>query len=152
MFNIKKKILLLLASQICFISIILIHFFSIKSFAEISNVCNKNKITDVFVQKSLSGVGPWLYRKEKKEALSQNQPNPASVYTVIYFYVEKEGHISLTLYDFKGKYIGYFIDDFCESQTTYRIFFPTTSLGNGIYYYCYKTEDKFIIKKMVIAK
>jgi hypothetical protein len=100
----------------------------------------------------LTRTRPWLHRQDSKEPLSQNQPNPASSYTVIYFYVAQTGPVSLKLYDSRGKFIGYFVDGPGVAGTTYRVFFPVGILAMGEYFYCLKTSGFSIAKKMVIVK
>jgi hypothetical protein len=100
----------------------------------------------------LTGTGPWLYRHGNKEPLSLNQPNPASSYTVIYFYIAQTGPVSLKLFDSRGKFIGYFIDGTGVGGTTYRVLFPVGILAAGEYFYCLMTSEYSIVKKMVIVK
>jgi hypothetical protein len=100
----------------------------------------------------LTGTGPWLPRKDIKEPVSQNQPNPASLYTVIYFYVARTGPVSLNLYDSRGKFIGYFVDGPCVGGETYRVLFPVGILAAGEYFYRFKAGELTVVKKMVIIK
>lgn len=100
----------------------------------------------------LTSTKPWLYRHGSKEPLSQNQPNPATSYTAIYFYVAKTGPVSLKLYNSRGKFIGYFVDGTGVGGTTYRVLFPVWILAAGEYFYCFMTGEFSIVKKMVIVK
>ena len=100
----------------------------------------------------LTNTKPWLYRHGSKEPLSQNQPNPASSYTVIYFYIAQTGPVSLKLFDSRGKFIGYFVDGTGVGGTTYRVLFPVGILAAGEYFYCLMTSGFSIVKKMVVVK
>ena len=97
-------------------------------------------------------TSPWLHQHGNKDPLSQNQPNPASSYTIIYFYVAQSGPVSLKLYDARGKLIGYFVDGPGTGGTTYRVLFPVNFLAAGEYFYCFMTSEFSIVKKMVVVK
>ena len=108
--------------------------------------------TEKIKDAQITRTKPWLYRQGSKEPLSQNQPNPASSYTVIYFYVAQTGPVSLKLYDSKGKFIGYFVDGTGVGGTTYRVLFPVGILAAGEYFYCLMTSEFSLVKKMVVVK
>jgi hypothetical protein len=95
---------------------------------------------------------PWLHRQDSKEPLSQNQPNPASSYTVIYFYVAQTGPVSLKLFDSRGKFIGYFVDGPGVAGTTYRVYFSVGILPKGEYFYSLETSEFVLVKKMIVVK
>jgi hypothetical protein len=104
------------------------------------------------VTHQLTGTGPWLHRQGSTEPISQNQPNPASLYTIIYFYVARTGPVSLKLYNSMGKFVGYFVDGPLVGGETYRVFFPVGILAAGEYFYRFSTAEFTIVKKMVIVK
>jgi hypothetical protein len=112
--------------------------------------------TSAFTEKikvtQFTRTAPWLHRQGSKEPLSQNQPNPASNFTVIYFYVAKTGPVSLNLFDARGRFIGYFVDGPGVGGTTYRVFFPVGILAAGEYFYCLKTSEFILVKKMLVVK
>lgn len=83
--------------------------------------------------------------------LLQNQPNPASNFTVIYFYLAQSGPVSLRLYSLSGKLIGYFIDGF-QSSGWYSVGFYTDFLARGEYFYRLETLSVTSVQKMLVAK
>jgi hypothetical protein len=111
-----------------------------------------SSFTNKIVVTQVVGTGPWLHRQGSKDPVSQNQPNPATSYTVIYFYVGQTGPVSLKLYDATGKFMGYFVDGPCVAGMTYRVFFPVGMLATGEYLYCFRTSEFTIVKKMVVVK
>jgi hypothetical protein len=99
-----------------------------------------------------TGVNPrFSGRPPAATLLLQNQPNPASNYTTIYFYLAKNGPTSLKLYTISGKLIGYFIDGFQESGW-YSVGFRTDFLAKGEYMYRLTTPSVASVLKMLVSK
>jgi hypothetical protein len=135
-----------------FLLLLLLLFIPQRAFTSEGNDTATFTSTEKIKVTELTFTGPWLHRHGSKEPLSQNQPNPASSYTIIYFYIAKTGPVSLKLYDSRGKFIGYFVDGTGLGGTTYRVSFPVGILSAGEYFYCLMTREFSIAKKMVIVK
>ncbi len=87
--------------------------------------------------------------------LLQNQPNPASSYTDIYFYLIQAGPVSLKLYNTAGREIGYFAipdNGYCMAGYWYDVHFPVNALSSGEYYYRMWSRNYTAVKKMIILK
>lgn len=126
-------------------------FFFVKAYDPVWADAPAGGYAEYGIQPQSLGVKPWKNNGWSTEALSQNQPNPASHFTVIYFSVAHSGPASLKLYNALGREIGYFVDDFCEAGT-YRVRFAVDILAKGQYYYQLKTADYVYVKKMIIVK
>jgi hypothetical protein len=98
-----------------------------------------------------TGIKPWKSFRWSTEPLSQNQPNPAVRYTIIYFNIDHSGPASLKLFTVAGREIGYFIDDFCDAGT-YRVKFNVDFLAKGQYFYRLKTPENVYVRKMIVVK
>jgi hypothetical protein len=83
--------------------------------------------------------------------LFQNQPNPASSYTVIYFYLAQSGPASLKLFNPQGRMAGYFFDGY-QLSGWYTLWFNPDFLTKGEYFYRLTTSTKILLKKMVVVK
>ena len=101
---------------------------------------------------SESGANPHFNKKHPAASvLLQNQPNPASDHTVIYFYLAQSGPVSLKLYSLSGSVIGYFIDGF-QTSGWYSVGFYTGFLTKGEYIYRLMTPWETSTLKMLVAK
>jgi hypothetical protein len=99
-----------------------------------------------------TGIRPRQYEKPPDATeLYQNEPNPASDYTVIYFYLAQSGPVSLKLYSLSGRLIGYFIDGFQQSGW-YSVAFHTDFLAKGEFIYRLHTPATTSIKKMLVTR
>jgi hypothetical protein len=99
-----------------------------------------------------TGVNPHYNKKHPAASvLLQNQPNPASDYTVIYFYLAQSGPVSLKLYSLSGKAIGYFIDGF-QTSGWYSVGFNAGFLAKGEYIYRLTAPSLTSTLKMLVAK
>jgi hypothetical protein len=101
---------------------------------------------------SKTGIRPRRYEKPPEATeLYQNEPNPASDYTVIYFYLAQSGPVSLKLYSLSGRQIGYFIDGFQQSGW-YSVGFHTDFISKGEFIYRLHTPATTSIKKMLVTR
>jgi hypothetical protein len=83
--------------------------------------------------------------------LMQNEPNPASRYTVICFYLAEPGQVCLQLYSLSGRLIGYFIDGY-QLSGWYSVGFYTGFLAKGEYVYRLSTPIATSTRKMLVAR
>jgi hypothetical protein len=100
---------------------------------------------------SKTGIRPRREKPPDATELYQNEPNPASDYTVIYFYLAQSGPVSLKLYSLSGRLIGYFIDGFQQSGW-YSVGFHTEFLAKGEFIYRLATPATTSIKKMLVTR
>ena len=81
----------------------------------------------------------------------QNEPNPATGYTIIYFFLKHAGPASLRVYESSGRMVGFFFDDFLSSGW-YSVGFFASILTDGRYYYRLAAPDIVDVKKMLVVK
>lgn len=85
--------------------------------------------------------------------LNQNVPNPFNKNTAIEFSVSKYAHITLEIFDIRGQLIHTIQNGYLPQGNYLKEWNGTDTGGNqvpsGIYYYCLKTGDSRVTKKMV---
>jgi hypothetical protein len=83
--------------------------------------------------------------------LDQNYPNPFNPATSINYYVPKESHISLVVYDVLGKEVKVLVNGE-ETAGYHRIEFDASELPSGIYFYRLQAGTFMAVKKMILLK
>lgn len=84
--------------------------------------------------------------------LLQNVPNPFKGSTQIWYKLENEATVQLSVYNYTGKLIRT-VNDGPKTKGTHSINFDATSLKNGIYFYSISINGQtFDSKKMTIVK
>ncbi len=108
----------------------------------------KNKITNVENQKTIN----------ENFELHQNYPNPFNPTTIIKYSIplvkEKFSstvNVTLKVYDILGRHITTLVDE-AKSSGNHKIFFNSTKLTSGIYFYKLKAGDFTITKKMILIR
>ncbi|MBN1480371.1 T9SS type A sorting domain-containing protein [candidate division KSB1 bacterium] len=83
--------------------------------------------------------------------LSQNYPNPFNPVTKIDYDLSKTGHVRLDVFNTRGEKVSTLVD---EQQTagSYSVTFDASELPTGIYLYRLYADDRFMTKKMALAK
>ena len=89
--------------------------------------------------------------------LYQNYPNPFRLSTEIAFALKDDSHVRLDVYNTKGQKVITLIDDFTEANKVFTLDWEGVDqygkrLANGLYFYRLQTDDKDIIRKMLIVK
>ena len=79
-------------------------------------------------------------------------PNPFKESTTINFKVPEEGIVSIEVYNYLGQKISDLFNEMVSKGQQKKIEFFTNNLSSGIYYAKLKSENKVIIKKMMITK
>ena len=79
-------------------------------------------------------------------------PNPFKESTAINFKVPEEGVVSIEVYNYLGQKISDIFNEMISKDQQKRIEFFTNNLSSGIYYAKLKSENKILIKKMVVTK
>ncbi len=83
--------------------------------------------------------------------LFQNYPNPFNPSTTISYYIQKNGYVSLKVYNVLGSLVATLVNG---NQTigAKEIAFDGSNLASGIYYYTIETEGFRDTKKMILVK
>jgi hypothetical protein len=83
--------------------------------------------------------------------LSDNYPNPFNSSTTIDYYIPQSGNVKIGITNILGEIITILTDEY-QAQGFHKINFSSDELSSGVYYYWLKTNDIFIVKKMVVLK
>ena len=86
--------------------------------------------------------------KEQNYFLSQNEPNPFSTSTNIYFSIPKEDQVVLTIYDRDGRTIKFFQGIYTAGLNLITIQKEELT-ESGLYYYSIKTGDFFDVRRLI---
>lgn len=89
--------------------------------------------------------------KESLFFLDQNYPNPFNNSTVIYYSIEEEGEVDLSIYNLAGRKVQTLENRF-RSEGTYRIDFNASGLSSGVYLYRLKVNGRASTKKMILVE
>ena len=84
-------------------------------------------------------------------ALNQNYPNPFNPSTTISFTLDKDGFVSLNVYDVSGRVVGSILNKEMTAGT-YDVGFNATGLASGVYFYKLKTADQEMTRKMILLR
>jgi photosystem II stability/assembly factor-like uncharacterized protein len=84
-------------------------------------------------------------------ALNQNYPNPFNPSTTISFMLDRDGFVSLNVYDVAGRVVATVLN---KSMTagSYDVGFNASGLSSGVYFYKLKTADQEMTKKMILLR
>ncbi len=84
-------------------------------------------------------------------ALNQNYPNPFNPSTNISFTLDRDGFVSLNVYDVAGRVVATILN---KSMTagSYDVGFNASGLSSGVYFYKLKTADQEMTKKMILLR
>lgn len=105
--------------------------------------CNVPKLVNIINQnKTVNGFD-----------LFQNYPNPFNPNTIIKFNLPRSGHVSLDIFDVKGKRIQTLVNEF-KPQGEYSILFDAlqNNLSSGVYIYTVQFKGFSQTKKMLLVK
>jgi hypothetical protein len=89
--------------------------------------------------------------KAENYQLYQNYPNPFNPSTEIQFYIEKEGNVSLKIYNSIGEEMKTLIDEFKKSGK-HKARFTADNLPSGVYFYKLTVNNISESKKMILLK
>ena len=104
----------------------------------------------------------WLYTTDVKSnnaqsgipqnfQLYQNYPNPFNPSTNIKYNIQKEGNVSLKVYNILGKEVKTLVNEF-KTPGTYNVSFNASELPSGIYFYRLTSGNFTQVKKLVLLK
>ena len=78
-------------------------------------------------------------------------PNPFNPQTTIQYNVDKDGPVSLKIYDIIGKKVADFSSDYC-SAGEYRILWDASALPSGGYFIVMQSQSVVLMKKAILLK
>jgi hypothetical protein len=84
-------------------------------------------------------------------ALTQNYPNPFNPSTTIKYVIEKQGFVSLKVYDMLGREVANLVNQE-QGAGVYSIRFDASKLASGIYMYKLESGSFSKINKMMLVK
>ncbi len=83
--------------------------------------------------------------------LKQNFPNPFNPTTQITYSIEKNGAVTLKVYDVTGKEIADLVNE-TQTQGTHSVSFSGENFPSGVYFYKLQSGEKSEVKKMTLIK
>jgi photosystem II stability/assembly factor-like uncharacterized protein len=78
-----------------------------------------------------------------------NYPNPSRESTKIFFELENDQHVEISLFDLSGKLVKKIFDAYAKAGNN-SITLETSNLPGGVYYYRLLGEDQLITGKMIV--
>lgn len=102
---------------------------------------------DVYFGKIRSEAG----QKVDRFVLNQNYPNPFNPATQISYQINKETHVTLTVYNALGQLIKTLVNE-RQKAGNYTLHFNASELSSGIYFYRLQAGDAVSVKKMMLVK
>ena len=84
--------------------------------------------------------------------LSQNYPNPFNPTTTIEFTLEKDGRVSLKVYDILGREVATLLDENRQAGVYQQVFFNGSRYSSGVYFAVLRSGEKQMVKKMLMLK
>ncbi len=83
--------------------------------------------------------------------LNQNYPNPFNPSTTISFTLDRDGFVSLNVYDVAGRAVATVLN---KSMTagSYDVGFNASGLSSGVYFYKLRTAEQEMTKKMILLR
>ncbi len=83
--------------------------------------------------------------------LNQNYPNPFNPSTTISFTLDRDGFVSLNVYDVAGRVVATILNK-TMTAGSYDVGFNAKSLSSGVYFYKLKTADQEMTRKMILLR
>lgn len=80
-----------------------------------------------------------------------NYPNPFNPETVISYYLPFSGKITLKVYDLSGKEAAVLADGI-QQEGAHRVKFNGGNLSSGVYFYKLITDNKTLVRQMILLK
>lgn len=95
------------------------------------------------------GISDHSISVPKDFSLGQNYPNPFNPETTIPFNVKTHCHVTLKVFDLKGREIAILMNSKLEPGQ-YKVTFNSRELSSGLYFYTIRMKDFYDVKKMVV--
>lgn len=83
--------------------------------------------------------------------LFQNYPNPFNPTTKISYKINKEGFVSLKVYNLVGQVVGDLVDE-QQISGSYEVEFDASNLTTGVYLYKLQVNGYTSVKRMTVLK
>jgi hypothetical protein len=83
--------------------------------------------------------------------LLQNYPNPFNPTTQIVYSLEKQGNVSIKVYDVLGRVVATLVDQF-QNAGSHTVNFNANDLSSGVYFYSIESGSFHTTKKMMLLK
>lgn len=84
-------------------------------------------------------------------SLEQNYPNPFNPSTQIKYSIPADGYVSLKIFNLLGKEIAEIVNGFRKAGE-HQVSFDASELPSGIYLYRLETNNRAMVKKMMVIK
>ena len=128
-----------------------------ETYVEVTSISNSGPtMTCDFFVSPADVEDEFTERSPSNYSLKQNYPNPFNPTTEIEYFVPRDGHIKLEIFNLLGQKIQTLVDQE-QKRGTYTITWdstsePKTSVSNGIYFYQLSAEDFEKTNKMILLK
>jgi hypothetical protein len=99
-----------------------------------------------------TGVEETTAQQPSKFALSEAYPNPFNPSTNVKFNLNKDGVVSLKIYNIMGELVKTVIDNEFRTTGEYTSFVNMNNLSSGVYFYTLSQGSQQITKKMMLLK
>ncbi|RPI13971.1 MAG: choice-of-anchor B family protein [Ignavibacteriae bacterium] len=99
---------------------------------------------------SITGIRP-SKNSPTKSSLEQNYPNPFNPSTTIKYFLPKNSHVSLKIYNVVGKEIASLVDGI-EDAGEHSVNFDASELAGGVYFYTIYADGFTDTKRMTLIK
>lgn len=83
--------------------------------------------------------------------LKQNYPNPFNPSTSISYSLDRDGAVSLTVYNITGQVVKTLVDEF-QVKGNHSVQFNASNMPSGVYFYRLTTPAQSTLKKMILLK
>jgi photosystem II stability/assembly factor-like uncharacterized protein len=83
--------------------------------------------------------------------LNQNYPNPFNPSTTISFTLDRDGFVSLNVYDVAGRVVATILNK-AMTAGSYDVGFNASGLSSGVYFYKLNTADQVMTRKMILLR
>jgi Secretion system C-terminal sorting domain len=109
--------------------------------------------------KQIDFDGTYKYSKEVEVevnvllqfSLSQNYPNPFNPSTKIKYSIPKDGNVSLCVYNILGQQVVDLVNENMKAGR-YEVTFDASKFASGVYYYRLQSDNRVMVKKMIVLK
>ena len=128
--------------NIVFVLVFLISFINV--YADNANNKHFNNPTDGIG----SGISSIISDDYK---LYQNFPNPFNPVTKISYKIDREGYVSLKVYNLVGQVIRVMVDE-SQEPGKYSVVFDASDFSTGVYLYKLEVNDFTSVKRMTLIK
>ncbi|MBN2172112.1 MAG: T9SS type A sorting domain-containing protein [Candidatus Krumholzibacteriota bacterium] len=84
-------------------------------------------------------------------SLAQNAPNPFHASSIIRFQLQRAGHVSLRVYDIRGRRVATLVDGW-RAAGEHRVPIEARDLCNGVYFYVLESDGATTMRRCVVLR